>query len=111
MGGLVHRMLVTLKSLAAKDVYWTADGERREEDRYALLGLLEEDMYAIGQHVRKADKHCDKRKFRKAFDAMCEARPWLRAENLSILRAAWERAKEMTHAKKKDQLDVEHEKA
>merc|ERR1712019_128694 len=61
--GLVLRMLATLKSLASIDVYWNAEGERHEEERYALLGLQEDDMYAIGRHVNKADKHCETRKF------------------------------------------------
>merc|ERR1712048_1319716 len=60
---LACRMLATLKSLAATDIYWTAAGDRQEEERYSLLGLEEDDMFAIGQHVRKADKHCERRKF------------------------------------------------
>merc|ERR1711953_617767 len=32
-GGLVLRMLATLKSLASTDVYWNAEGERKEKEK------------------------------------------------------------------------------
>jgi len=75
--GLTGRMLVALKSLAQQVVFWEAEGEKREEEKFRLLGLQEDDMYAIGKRIRKADKKIEERNYREAFDQMCHARRWL----------------------------------
>lgn len=112
-GGVVHRMLGTVKSLEMKDTYWNSEGERLEEDRYRLLDLEEADMYAIARHVNKASKHCEKRSFRKAYDNLCEVRPWLQGDSLIALRTDWESKKQSKDAKKqrkqhqKEQEEVE----
>lgn len=112
-GGVVQRMLGTVKSLEVKDTYWNSEGERLEEDRYRLLDLEEADMYAIARHVNKAAKHCEKRSFRKAYDNLCEVRPWLRGDDLIALRVGWESKKHSREAKKqskqvhKEQEEVE----
>ena len=74
--GLTGRMLVALKSLAQVVVFWEAE-EKRGEEKFRLLGLQEEDMYAIGKRIRRADKKIEERNYREAFDQMCEARRWL----------------------------------
>mmetsp|Transcript_5885 Transcript_5885/g.14054 ORF Transcript_5885/g.14054 Transcript_5885/m.14054 type:complete len:445 (-) Transcript_5885:122-1456(-) len=98
-GGVVHRMLATLKSLASADVFWT-DGKRSEVDRYVLLGLEEDDMYAIGDIVKKADKLSEKRAYRKAFEALEKAKPWLQGGDLSQLRLEWQAMKAKKQLKK-----------
>mmetsp|Transcript_59029 Transcript_59029/g.109084 ORF Transcript_59029/g.109084 Transcript_59029/m.109084 type:complete len:455 (+) Transcript_59029:80-1444(+) len=98
-GGLVHRMLATLKSLASVDVYW-ADAKRGEVDRYVLLGLEEDDMYAIGDIVKRADKLSEKRSYRKAFEVLEKAKPWLQGGDLSDLRQEWQATKAKKQLKK-----------
>lgn len=111
-GGLAQRMLATAKSLATKDVYWNAEGDRVEEERYEFLGLQEADMYAIGQHVKKAVKYCEKRSFRKVYDTLCQVRPWIHGGDLSALRADWESKSQAKEAKKqKKQRDEDKEEA
>jgi len=68
-------------------------------ERYALLGLLEEDKYALGGYIRRASKLSDKRRFREGFDALCEARPWLRANDLEALRLEWRSARKVNEQK------------
>mmetsp|Transcript_137541 Transcript_137541/g.242425 ORF Transcript_137541/g.242425 Transcript_137541/m.242425 type:complete len:487 (+) Transcript_137541:99-1559(+) len=111
-GGLVQRMLTTVKSLEEKATYWNSEGERLDEDRYRLLDLEEADMYAIASHVKKASKHCDKRSFRKAYDELCDVRPWLQSDDLTALRAGWESKKQSKETKKqKKQQCKEQEEA
>eukprot|EP00746_Dinoflagellata_sp_MGD_P160427 gnl/MRDRNA2_/MRDRNA2_87171_c0_seq1.p1 gnl/MRDRNA2_/MRDRNA2_87171_c0~~gnl/MRDRNA2_/MRDRNA2_87171_c0_seq1.p1 ORF type:complete len:730 (+),score=175.58 gnl/MRDRNA2_/MRDRNA2_87171_c0_seq1:89-2278(+) len=74
--GLTHRMLVGLKSLAEKVNFWQADGTQVSEEGFKLLGLEEDDMYALGRVIRKAEKFLDERRFREAYDKLSAARRW-----------------------------------
>lgn len=91
--GLTGRMLVMLKSLAQSVIFWEGE-EKQEEEKFLLLGLKEEDMYAIGKYIRRAGKLIDERKFRDAFDQMCKARRWLHDREW----AATERTRRMEKA-------------
>jgi len=84
--GLVLRMLALLKTLPSSEAFWTEAGERQEEARHRLLGLEEEDMHALRGLIRRAEKLVDRRQFRIAFDALCEARPWILAGDVDALR-------------------------
>jgi hypothetical protein len=105
--GLVLRMQSILKSLASSDVYWHGKA-KFEEPRYALLGFCEDDMYAIGDRIRKADKSSEKRQFREAFGSCSEAKPWLSAalfqetdpDAIVSLRAAWKKSCAKRESKK-----------
>jgi len=85
--GLTHRMLVILKSLGETVSFWQADGEQTSEEAFRLVGLEEEDMYALGRVIRKADKLLDERRFREAYDKLSEARRWFDPETLQEERA------------------------
>jgi len=84
--GLVLRMLALLKTMASSDTYWTEAGARQEEARHRLLGLEEEDMQALGSLIRRGEELADRRRFREAFDALCEARPLMPAGDADALR-------------------------
>merc|ERR1712048_1272235 len=100
-------MLATLKSLVSPVVYWTAEGEKYEEECYKLLGFEEVDMYAIGRHIRHADEFSDNRDFRKAFKALCKARPWFQGGNrLEGLREEWRALKDKKLTKKERKATV-----
>eukprot|EP00403_Amphidinium_massartii_P045936 CAMPEP_0178466972 /NCGR_PEP_ID=MMETSP0689_2-20121128/52177_1 /TAXON_ID=160604 /ORGANISM="Amphidinium massartii, Strain CS-259" /LENGTH=503 /DNA_ID=CAMNT_0020094009 /DNA_START=1 /DNA_END=1517 /DNA_ORIENTATION=+ len=102
--GVVHRMLATLKSLACADIFWQ-DGAKQEVDRYVLLGFQEDDMYAIADLGKKADKHSEKRAYRKAYEVLAKAKPWFRGGDLTSLRAEWSLAK----AEKQQKKDAKRE--
>merc|ERR1712078_113866 len=44
-------------------------------------------MYAIGKVIRKAGKLIEERKFRDAYNKLCEARPWFDAPSSEALEA------------------------
>merc|ERR1719321_1021299 len=80
-------MLVTLKSLGETVNFWQPDGERLSEEAFHLVGLEEEDMYSLGRVIRKADKLLESRRFRDAYENLCEARRWFDPETLAEERA------------------------
>lgn len=94
--GLTHRILVGLKSLGEMVSFWPADGTQTSEEGFKLLGLKEEDMYALGRIIRKADKLLDERRFREAYDKLSTAQRWFDPESLMQ-----ERAKASTRDDKK----------
>jgi len=113
--GVVHRMLATLKSLESADVFWT-NGERGEVERYILLGLQEDDMYAIGSIVKRAEKYSEQRGYRKAFEVLEKAKLWLEGGDLSSLRAEWQSTKAKKQLKKesapkKEKVNTEEEES
>lgn len=85
---LTGRMLVQLKGLAETVSYWNKEGtEKHDEETFRLLDLAETDMYAIGKVIRKAGKLIEERKFRDAYNKLCEARPWFDAPSSEALEA------------------------
>merc|ERR1712196_484096 len=94
--GLTHRMLVGLKSLAEMVSFWQPDGTQVSEEGFKLVGLLEEDMYALGRAIHKAGKLLEERRFREAYDKLCTAHRWFDPETLLE-----ERNKASSHVEKK----------
>merc|ERR1712224_305147 len=81
-------------------------------DAFRLLNLEEDDMYAIGRIIRKADKLLNERRFREAYDRLCKTRRWFDPETVEAertkARAHTERASERKHHKDQDVME-EHE--
>jgi len=94
--GLTHRMLFGLKSFGELVTFWQEDGTQVNEEGFRLVGLEEADMYALGRVIRKADRFLEERRFREAYDELCEARRWFNADTLME-----ERAKAAVHTEKR----------
>jgi hypothetical protein len=75
-GGLVCRMLTTLKSLKETATFHGENGQTREK-RFSLLGLDQDDEDAITDVVNRAQDLCEERCFRKAFAVLKEGAPRL----------------------------------
>jgi hypothetical protein len=82
-GGMVLRMLTTLKSLSEETAFYDAEG-RCQEKRSALLGLSTSDEEAIKTVIDRVGVMCEKRRFHTAFDAMKEIVPRLREDTDQI---------------------------
>jgi len=98
--GLIHQILVGLKSLAEMVTFWQADGTEVSEEGFKLLGLEETDMYALGRIIRKAEKFLEERRFREAYVKLSKARRWF--DPATLLE---DRAKANSRADKKAQKE------
>lgn len=78
-GALVLRMLTILKSLSESTAFHDSQG-RHEEKRLSLLGLSEHDEDAMKCSIDPAEKMCEARLYRGAFDTMKEIRPLLQGQ-------------------------------
>lgn len=80
-GGLVLRMLTTLKSLKESTNFY--EGEKRlVASRFSLLDFCQADEDVVTEAVMQAGKLCEGRVFRAAFNILRELRPRLCREVL-----------------------------
>lgn len=84
--GLTHRMLVLIKSLADTVTFWDFE-EQKKVEAFALLGLEESDMFAIGSTIKKASKLIDEQRYHEAFNKLATLRPWFEASDEKQLEA------------------------
>lgn len=76
--GLTCRMLVFLRSLSDKLLYW--EGRQRfAEHKFELLNLSDLQMAAIGDAIERARFLIDEKTYRSAFQEMCTVRQYFDA--------------------------------
>jgi hypothetical protein len=71
--GLTCRMLVFLRSLSDKVLYWEGQ-ERYGEHKFELLNLTDLQMVAIGETIERSRVLIDQKNYRHAFEELCAAK-------------------------------------
>lgn len=93
-------MLLLLNSLQQLVAFWEGT-EKRTEPKFRFLGLEDDDMRAIQEHLSEADERmiAGERNLREAFAQMCEARRWLQAPQKARLERSQRRAEALRPVK------------
>jgi len=109
-GGLVLRMLTTLKSLKESTNFYEGDN-RLVGSRFSLLEFGQTDQDVIQEVTIQAEKLSERRAFRAAFDILKELRPRLRGEVLPAFKQlSTEEADEMAQQRLQKRLRQREER-